>query len=1104
MFGTQSLKLLPMSGTQFLGLILLLMCLTPDSSSALPSVIKIGGLFDSSQIDEINEKVFLKAIAKVNELDLLEGTKLEGLTRKVPEHQSFPVEKSVCELISEGCVAIFGPRSPVTTPIVESITDNKEIPHILTRWTNRASRGSCAVNLYPDADVLASVLVDVVRAEEWTHFTIVYYDDDGLYRVKKLLEMYEWKGHTIVLRRLPDDGNFRPVLRGIKRSKQTFILIDVPTDILHEVLKQAQQIGLMSSEQNFIINNLDMHTVDLEPFKYSGTNITSIRMLNTSNALFRKTIEEWSDGELDISPDTVSLETVLIYDGVLLLAQSLLNVPIEQDPSSVRVTRQDDGGGGEKAGEKDPNAPSEGNEGNSPGGGGEDPSAGKEDGQPGEGEQPTEGGTEGSDQTEPVTCDNDIAWPHGYSIINDIKTSKLQHALSGPIRFDNQGFRTNFQLELTILTDDAIVATGKWSPRERVKYYDEESGNSLRNMTFKVVIALTPPFGMVKESNIPLKGNDRYEGYAVDLIQELSTLMGFNYSLEIQTDSKQGNYDNVTKKWNGMIGKILYGEADLAITDLTITGSREEVVDFTMPFMNLGISILYKKPKKKPPELFSFLSPFSVGVWMYVIGAYIGVSMLLFIMARISPYEWNNPYPCIQEPEELENQFSVSNSFWFTIGSLMQQGSEIAPIAVSTRMVAGIWWFFTLIMVSSYTANLAAFLTTQNPDSQFSDVEGLQAQSAIKYGAKAEGSTQNFFKESKNEVYQRMWNYMEANYRDVMPKTNEIGVNRVNNNENYAFLMESTSIEYEVERKCNLTQVGGLLDSKGYGIAMQKNKWFRNKLNYYVLTLQEKGKLDALKNKWWKEKGAGTCQAEEASSETQGLTLANVGGVFVVLVSGIFFSIFVALAEMIFNLWQVSVEKKVSFREEFIREWQFISKCQGSVKPVPKYGSSSGSGSGGSGPGSAAGSDSETGEAPPPIKPRPNKTMNNTTTVGPLQSSRTNLHMIEAAPPSETTWPRSRKPSRTNPVPTTAAQNGAAGVVAASRPKNKEGGGSRNNNDQKGGGGGQNGGSRNNVHLIGFEPLGETNEEEATGVRGREKGKRQRRAAARNSNDTDI
>ena len=36
----------------------------------------------------------------------------------------------------------------------------------------------------------------------------------------------------------------------------------------------------------------------------------------------------------------------------------------------------------------------------------------------------------------------------------------------------------------------------------------------------------------------------------------------------------------------------------------------------------------------------------------------------------------------------------------------------------------------------------------------------------------------------------------------------------------YAFLMESTTIEYNIERECDTTQIGGLLDSKGYGIAL--------------------------------------------------------------------------------------------------------------------------------------------------------------------------------------------------------------------------------------------------------------------------------------------
>lgn len=62
-------------------------------------------------------------------------------------------------------------------------------------------------------------------------------------------------------------------------------------------------------------------------------------------------------------------------------------------------------------------------------------------------------------------------------------------------------------------------------------------------------------------------------------------------------------------------------------------------------------------------------------------------------------------------------------------------------------MVAGTWWFFTLIMVSSYTANLAAFLTVESLSAPFRNIEELvEKQGAIKFGAKVGGSTANFFR----------------------------------------------------------------------------------------------------------------------------------------------------------------------------------------------------------------------------------------------------------------------------------------------------------------------------------------------------------------------
>ena len=65
--------------------------------------------------------------------------------------------------------------------------------------------------------------------------------------------------------------------------------------------------------------------------------------------------------------------------------------------------------------------------------------------------------------------------------------------------------------------------------------------------------------------------------------------------------------------------------------------------------------------------------------------------------------------------------------------------------AIPTRMVASIWWFFTLIMISSYTANLAAFLTAQQMETAVNSADDLAKQTKIKYGTYCCGSTNSFF-----------------------------------------------------------------------------------------------------------------------------------------------------------------------------------------------------------------------------------------------------------------------------------------------------------------------------------------------------------------------
>ena len=148
--------------------------------------------------------------------------------------------------------------------------------------------------------------------------------------------------------------------------------------------------------------------------------------------------------------------------------------------------------------------------------------------------------------------------------------------------------------------------------------------------------------------------------------------------------------------------------------------------------------------------------------------------------------------------------------------------------------MATTWWFFTLIMISSYTANLAAFLTIERMEMPINSVEDLAKQTKIKYGCLESGSTNTFFKDATDETYQKLYRVMSQNSDEVMMSSNKDGIDKVLLDQgSYAFFMESTTIEYVVERYCNLQQIGGLLDSKSYGIAVQQGMNYAENLRYH-------------------------------------------------------------------------------------------------------------------------------------------------------------------------------------------------------------------------------------------------------------------------------
>lgn len=104
----------------------------------------------------------------------------------------------------------------------------------------------------------------------------------------------------------------RPLLKQIKNSAESHIVLDCSTERIYDVLKQAQQIGMMSDYHSYLITSLDLHSVDLEEFKYGGTNITALRLVDPDDPEIQKVVQNWVYGELrygrklDLPPPKVS------------------------------------------------------------------------------------------------------------------------------------------------------------------------------------------------------------------------------------------------------------------------------------------------------------------------------------------------------------------------------------------------------------------------------------------------------------------------------------------------------------------------------------------------------------------------------------------------------------------------------------------------------------------------------------------------------------------------------------------------------------------------------------------------------------------------------
>ncbi|EMP24937.1 Glutamate receptor 2, partial [Chelonia mydas] len=769
---------------------------------------------------------------------------------------SFAVTNAFCSQFSRGVFAIFGFYDKKSVNTITSFCGTLHVSFITPSFPTDGTH-PFVIQMRPD---LKGALLSLIEYYQWNKFAYLYDSDRGLSTLQAVLDSAaekKWQVTAINVGNINNDRKdetYRSLFQDLEVKKERRVILDCERDKVNDIVDQVITIGKHVKGYHYIIANLGFTDGDLSKIQFGGANVSGFQIVDYDDPLVSKFVQRWSTLEEKEYPgahtSTVKYTSALTYDAVQVMTEAFRNLRKQR----IEISRR---------------------------------------------------GNAGDCLANPA-----VPWGHGVEIERALKQVQVE-GLTGNIKFDQNGKRINYTINIMELKNTGPRKIGYWSEVDKmvVNPIDGPLGNEstgLENKTIVVTTILESPYVMMKKNHELLEGNERYEGYCVDLAAEIAKHCGFKYKLTIVGDGKYGARDADTKIWNGMVGELVYGKADIAIAPLTITLVREEVIDFSKPFMSLGISIMIKKPQKSKPGVFSFLDPLAYEIWMCIVFAYIGVSVVLFLVSRFSPYEWHTEeFEDGRETQSNEstNEFGIFNSLWFSLGAFMQQGCDISPRSLSGRIVGGVWWFFTLIIISSYTANLAAFLTVERMVSPIESAEDLSKQTEIAYGTLDSGSTKEFFRRSKIAVFDKMWTYMKSAEPSVFVRTTAEGVARVRKSKGkYAYLLESTMNEYIEQRKpCDTMKVGGNLDSKGYGIATPKGSSLRTPVNLAVLKLSEQGVLDKLKNKWWYDKGE--CGAKDSGSKekTSALSLSNVAGVFYILVGGLGLAMLVALIEFCYK-----------------------------------------------------------------------------------------------------------------------------------------------------------------------------------------------------------
>ncbi|KAM4843527.1 glutamate receptor ionotropic, NMDA 2C isoform 2-T2 [Thomomys bottae] len=368
------------------------------------------------------------------------------------------------------------------------------------------------------------------------------------------------------------------------------------------------------------------------------------------------------------------------------------------------------------------------------------------------------------------------------------------------------------------------------------------------------------------------------KGFCIDILKKLAKVVKFSYDLYLVTNGKHGK--RVRGVWNGMIGEVYYKRADMAIGSLTINEERSEIVDFSVPFVETGISVMVARSNGTVSPS-AFLEPYSPAVWvMMFVMCLTVVAVTVFMFEYFSPVSYNQNLTKGKKPGGPS--FTIGKSVWLLWALVFNNSVPIEnPRGTTSKIMVLVWAFFAVIFLASYTANLAAFMIQEqyiDTVSGLSDKKFQRPQDQyppFRFGTVPNGSTERNIRSNYRDMHVHM---VKFNQRSVEDALTSLKMGKLD-----AFIYDAAVLNYMAgkDEGCKLVTIGSgkVFATTGYGIAMQKDSHWKRAIDLALLQFLGDGETQKLETVWL----SGICQNEKNEVMSSKLDIDNMAGVFYML-----------------------------------------------------------------------------------------------------------------------------------------------------------------------------------------------------------------------------